>query len=109
MFEPPDEAFSKYLNEDGTVREQFCDDDGKLMGKGEYGDLVHKNLIPNGGGGLKNFKKFADWHDTYGEAWKIKLQPKTSSDELSACSFSDFDELVNKVKSIDSGGTEGLY
>lgn len=92
VLEPPDK-FHKYLNlEEGTVKKQFCEDDGKLMEVKEYKRRGHNKMTPKGGEGWKKFRDFKEWYDTLGEAWSESVQLKNDSApaKLPSCEFKNF-------------------
>lgn len=103
VFEPPDKNYHKYLNmEEGTVKDQFCEDDGEPMRVREYKRRVHEGITPDGGGSQKEFSKFMRWYNTYGDAWSKCVQSKndSSSTELVSYEFNNFDELTDLANSF---------
>lgn len=95
VIQAPDEAFKKYLDEDYTVREEFCGNDGKPLSSKKY-----RTTKPPGGGSLTEFKNFKRWHDVYGESWRIHLQADFAPCEYSSYDFKDLVELKNVGASL---------
>jgi len=111
VVEPPDEAFSKYLNlEEGTVQEQFCEDDGKPMRGKKYNKLAYAGETPEGGGSQNEFKHFLNWYKNLGEAWSKSVQSKmnSSSTELPSYEFKNFNDLMNLANLFKTTEMEGV-
>jgi len=97
--EEPEEAFKKYLNDDGSVKEEF-------KGGGEAGLLSNKQYNEKkeqlAGGSLAEFKKFRLWYGTYGELWQKHIIAERTPEPLCpAWSFESFDELLEKAEEIE--------
>ena len=102
MPEPPDK-FHKYLNlEEGTVKEQFCEDDGKPMSASKYNKMAYGGSTPEGGGSQNEFRDFMNWYNTLGEAWSKSVQSKnnSSSAELPSYEFKNFNDLTDMANSF---------
>jgi CRISPR-associated protein Cmr2 len=100
--EPPDK-FHKYLNlEEGTVKEQFCEDDGKPMSASKYNKMAYGGSKPEGGGSQNEFKDFNNWYKTLGEAWSksVQLKNNSSSAELPSYEFKNFNDLTDMANSF---------
>ncbi|MFV9690419.1 MAG: hypothetical protein ACNY01_05560 [Desulfobacteria bacterium] len=100
--EPPDK-FHKYLNlEEGTVKEQFCEDNGKPMSVKKYKEMAHDGRTPEGGGSQKEFRDFMNLYNTQGEAWSKSVQSKNdyAPAKLSLCEFKNFNELTDLINSF---------
>lgn len=95
----PKEAFEKYLNEDGSVIENFKGNgDTGLLSNSEYGEKK-QNL---GGGSGKEFAKFKRWYSEYGERWQKSLRSKdATTDECSIWRFTNFKELIELGEEIE--------
>ena len=93
----PEESFKKYLNEDGTVKDQF-------KGTGEMGLLSNTEYTKRGqelgGGSLSEFKKFRRWYQTRGKEWQDYIQSKSVPAKWPTWEFSNFNELMNKTEEI---------
>jgi CRISPR-associated protein Cmr2 len=89
---PPEEAFEKYLNEDGSVIEDFKGGgDVGLLSNSKY-DKKRQNL---GGGSGTEFAKFRRWYGGYGELWQKSLRLKNAMTYgLSIWRFMNFEELI---------------
>ncbi len=89
------EEFLKYLNEDGTVKEEFRSnrEEGLLSNK-EFGDRKQA-----GGGNFSEFKKFRDWYKVHGKGLSKHGQSKRSAGLL-GWEFKSFDELRDYIKSL---------
>jgi len=96
--QPPEEAYKKYLNEDGSVKEEF-------KGSGESGLLSNKEYNEkgqqSGGGSLAEFKKFRRWYDRFGDKWQKELGLKNSSIDWPIWRFENFNELLEITKEIE--------
>jgi len=96
---PPEEAFEKYLNEDGSVRDEFRGG-GKvgLLSNSKYGEK--KQSL--GGGSGKEFTKFKRWYGGYGKLWHKSPRLKDAmTDECSIWQFTNFKELIELGEEID--------
>ncbi len=96
--QPPQESFSKYLMDDGSVKDEF-------KGSGEAGLLSNPEYNEKGkqfgGGSLKEFKKFRRWYTQYGELWyKYKQRQKTPEPEWPIWSFENLDDFLKKAEEI---------
>ena len=93
----PEESFKKYLNEDGTVKDQF-------KGTGKVGLLSNTEYTKRGqelgGGSLSEFKKFRRWYQTRGKEWQDYIQSKSVPAKWPTWEFSNFNELMNKTEEI---------
>jgi len=98
--QPPEEIYEKYLNEDGSVREEF-------IGGGEVGLLSNKEYGKKGqrlgGGSRDEFKKFRHWYGAHGEQWQKHLNSQNEpAPEWPIWTFTDFGELVKLADQIES-------
>jgi len=109
VVEPPDE-FHKYLDlGEGTVQEEYCEDDGKLIGVNEYKRRKRNNMTLYDGEGWKNmFLDFKEWYSANGEAWEKSVQLKNdcSSSELPPYEFKNFNGLMDLANSFKRIVTE---
>ncbi|CAG0995792.1 hypothetical protein METP2_02906 [Methanosarcinales archaeon] len=89
------EEFLKYLNDDGTVKQEFRSsrEEGLLSNK-EFGERKQA-----GGGNFSEFKKFRDWYKVHGKGLSKHGQSKSSAG-LSGWEFKSFDELRGSIKSL---------
>jgi CRISPR-associated protein Cmr2 len=89
------EEFLKYLNDDGTVKQEFRSsrEEGLLSNK-EFGERKQA-----GGGNFSEFKKFRDWYKVHGKGLSKHGQSKSSAG-LSGWEFKSFDELRDSIKSL---------
>ncbi len=89
------EEFLKYLNDDGTVKQEFRSsrEEGLLSNK-EFGERKQA-----GGGNFSEFKKFRDWYKVLGKGWSKFVQSKSSTG-FSGWEFKSFDELRDSIKSL---------
>lgn len=94
-----EEAFKKYLNEDGGVKEEFKGSgEEKLLSNTQYGKI--KDQL--GGGSLTEFKKFRRWYVRFGEQWQKYIQSRNApTPRWPAWSFESFDELLEKAAEIE--------
>ena len=93
----PDESFKKYLNEDGTVKNQFKGTgEGGLLSNTEYTKRGQKL----GEGSLNEFKKFRRWYQSRGKEWQAYIQTKSVPAKWPIWKFKNFNELVNKAEQI---------
>lgn len=94
---PPEKAFLKYLNEDGSLKDSFKDAEGKLITK-----ITGEKLSQIGGGSLNEFKRFKNWYNKEdGHKWRKSSQSKDeNSTEWPIMTFSTFDELIDVAKDI---------
>ncbi|RJX27665.1 MAG: hypothetical protein C4554_03875 [Dethiobacter sp.] len=94
----PEDAFQKYLLEDGTVRAEF-------LGQGEAGLLSNSEYgikKPLDGGSLAEFKRFRNWYRNFGEKWSHFLkESETSGDRWPGWTFQDYDGLVEVAGQIE--------
>jgi len=96
--QPPEEAFEKYLNEDGSVKDKFKGGgEAGLLSNTEYNERGQQS----GGGSLREFKRFRRWYGQYGEKWEKELRSMSSHAEWPTWWFESFDELLNKTKEIE--------
>ncbi len=111
-YEPPDEAFYKYLDEHGNVKQEFTGKgEGGLMSNSEY-KQKGESL---GGGSLSEFKRFRTWYNQHGDKWKTSLRSESSSSvpsKMPQLTFRTLKELVeisitlaNSRKTINGYGT----
>ncbi len=84
--EPSNENYLKYLNDDGTVREEFCGDDGEPMSVKQYKRRSHDGRTPEGGGSQNEFKQFMNWY--------------TAPAKSSGRGFTSLDGLVEQTKKV---------
>lgn len=95
----PDEAFDKYLDENGLVHRSF-------EGGGEGGLLSNKEYKEKGkqlgGGTLSEFREFRQWYVHYGEAWRESLKTEMVESEYSNCAFECLSDLVRKCAAIET-------
>jgi CRISPR-associated protein Cmr2 len=96
--QPPEEGFKKYLEEDGSVKEEF-------KGGGEYGLLsspeYHEKGEQLGGGGFKEFKRFKRWYIETDEQRQKHLKSKDDSkSEWPIWAFARFEGLEELTEQI---------
>jgi len=104
---PPDEAFLKYLDETGEVKEAFKgSSEGGLLSNSEYKERGQSL----GGGTLAEFRRFRAWYLKYGATWRTphsKQKPADSSilgtPQKTFHSLSEFAQIAH---SLTSGGGE---
>ncbi len=96
----PEESFKKYLNENGSVKEDFKDSgDVSLLTNPEYGERGQQL----GGGSLKEFKRFRRWYKDYGVEWQKHFKYRDIlAPEWPIWTFTDFEELVKLADQIES-------
>lgn len=96
----PEEAFKKYLNEDGSVIDDFKGDgDAGLLSNSKYGEK-RQNL---GGGSGKEFAKFRRWYGEYGELLQKSLRLKDAmAGGWSIWRFTNFKELIELNRGIEN-------
>jgi len=87
------EEFLKYLNDDGTVKQEFRSsrEEGLLSNK-EFGERKQA-----AGGNFSEFKKFRDWYKVLEKGLSKHGQSKISAG-LSGWEFKSFDELRGSIK-----------
>ncbi|AKB64524.1 RAMP superfamily CRISPR-associated protein [Methanosarcina mazei] len=94
---PPAEGYSKYLNEDGSVKEEF-------KGSGKYGLLSDKEYykIKNQLEGSRNeYRDFRQWYGLNGEKWQKHLNSfKYPKPEWPTWNFGNFFQLIEVSKNI---------
>jgi CRISPR-associated protein Cmr2 len=96
----PEEAFQKYLNEDGSVKAEFKGSGGAgLLSRTEYGEKG-KQL---GGGGRNEFRDFRQWYGVYGEQWQKYLKSRDApAPEWPIWTFTNFEELMKLAERIEN-------
>ncbi len=85
------EEYAKYLKEDGTVKEELCASDGKLLNIDQFFNSVLKGEMSQ-----KKFRNFRRWYNDYIEK-KKSIQYKGFADDLCKVEFIDFDQLLKQV------------
>jgi len=96
----PEEAFKKYLNEDGSVKEEFKKGSGEagLLSNTQYGKI--KDQLS--GGSLSEFKKLRRWYSNYGELWQKHIAvEQTPEPKWPVWCFESFGELLGKAEEIE--------
>ena len=98
--QPPEESYGKYLNEDGSVKEEFRGSgDAGLLSRTEYG----KKGKQLGAGSRGEFKEFRHWYGAHGEQWQKYLKSRDApASEWPIWTFTDFEELVKLADQIES-------
>ncbi|RZN14849.1 MAG: hypothetical protein EF812_04345 [Methanosarcinales archaeon] len=97
--QPPEEVYEKYLNENGSVKEEFRGS-GKagLLSSPEY----HEKGNQLGGGGFKEFGRFKQWYVKSSERWQKHLKSKDApAPEWPNWTFSSFKELAELAEQIE--------
>ena len=96
-FEPPDEAFLKYMDRQGVVLPEFLNETGELLSTKQY--VAHKNSLH--GGSLSEYKKFRQWYTHYGQKWKEQLMLGAAKEsEVKLYHVKSFSELEGTAKKI---------
>lgn len=95
----PEEVFLKYLNEDGSVKEEFRGSgEAGLLSNSEYGERVHQS----DGGSQAEFKSFRRWYKESGEHWQNFIQNQEApASKIPTWTFKNFDELVELAEQIE--------
>ena len=96
----PDDAYLKYLGEDGKIRPEFeGSGEGGLMSNREY-----KNEGQSlGGGSLSEFKAFRQWYVQHGEQWQKNRAAENEETAFSSCPFASFHELSETISQMEVG------
>lgn len=94
----PEEAFLKYLYEDGSVKEEFQGSgEAGLLSNSEYGERMQKL----GAGSQTEFKNFRRWYKEHGEEWQKFVQnQKVPASKFPERTFTNFDEMVEETLQI---------
>jgi len=94
----PEEAFKKYLNDDGSVIKRFkVDGKNDLLSNKQYKEK--KEHL--GGGSLTEFKKFRSWYGNHGKQWQEHIQSKNESESnWPKWNFKNFEELLEVAEKI---------
>ncbi|NMA32033.1 MAG: hypothetical protein GX941_09565 [Candidatus Methanofastidiosa archaeon] len=94
---PPAECYKKYLNEDGSIKEE-------LKGSGKYGLLSDKEYykIKNQLGGSRNeYRDFRQWYGLNGEKrQKYLYSLQSPKPEWPIWNFGNFSQLIEVSKNI---------
>jgi CRISPR-associated protein Cmr2 len=95
----PEESFKKYLNDDGSVKEEFKDGgEGGLLSNKQYNEKREQL----GGGSLSEFKKFRHWYVIYGESWQKHIMAEHALESLwPVWEFESFDKLLETAEEIE--------
>lgn len=90
-FQEPEEAFKKYLKDDGNVKDDFKGDgEAGLLSNSKYG-AIGRQLS---GGSQKEFVRFRTWYKNYGLEWQKFVKGKTAIEPVfPTWTFASFDEL----------------
>ncbi len=96
----PEEAFLKYLNEDGSVKEEFRGSgEAGLLSNSEYGERMQKL----GAGSQTEFKSFRRWYKEHGEEWQRFIRnQKVPKSKFPERTFTNFDGMVEETLRIVS-------
>lgn len=102
----PAESFKKYLNKNGSVKEEF-------KGNGEAGLLSTSEYSEKGqelgGGSQAEFKKFRRWYGAFGEGWQKHIASRNAPCRWPEWTFSSFDQLLDSTRDGSFNlKTEGL-
>lgn len=94
----PDKSFAKYLNEDGSVKEEFKGSgEGDLLSNSEYGEKRQQL----GGGSSSEFKRFRRWYGQYAEQWQKYIKSKNAPQpEWPIWTFESFDDILKRDDEI---------
>jgi CRISPR-associated protein Cmr2 len=91
----PVESFKKYLNENGSAKEEF-------KGSGEAGLLSTSEYSGKGqelgGGSQAEFKKFRRWYGAFGEGWQKHIASRNAPCRWPEWTFSSFDQLLDSTR-----------
>ena len=93
-------AYGKYLNEDGSVKEEFRGSgDAGLLSRTEHG----KKGKQLGAGSRGEFKEFRHWYGAHGEQWQKYLKSRDApASEWPIWTFASFEELMKLADQIES-------
>lgn len=96
----PEEAFKKYLKEDGNIKDDFKGDgEGGLLSNSKYGAMGRQL----GGGSQKEFVRFRTWYKNYGVEWQKFVKGKTAiKPGFPTWTFKNFDELIENGPEIET-------
>ena len=94
----PEKAFKKYLNEDGSVKDEFRGGgEAGLLSNKEYGEKTQQM----GKGYRDEFKEFRRLYGKYGELWQKSLKSKDAmAAEWPVWQFRNFDDLIELDRGI---------
>ena len=94
----PEKAFKKYLNEDGSVKDEFRGGgEAGLLSNKEYGEKTQQM----GKGYRDEFKEFRRLYGKYGELWQKSLKSKdATAAEWPIWQFTNFEDLIELDREI---------
>jgi len=88
------EKFKKYLNDDGTIKAEFCgSSESGLLSNKEFGELK-KGKYWN----FTEFKEFRNWHKVNGKEIVKEKQGAKMKGRVNGFEFKDFGELLGQIE-----------